>query len=220
MNITEAYAQIWQNKGMVSPELHVDRVAWTTELFPLIQGAVLVDLGTGSGRMLVEAKNRRWTGIGYEFNSEVCQHLRALGYFVREADLSVDQLECASADIVTCCDVIEHLIDPLHAMTEAFKILKPGGLCLVATPNISCWRRIAIMIGGNHPRTSGDHVLYDGGHVGYYGPRDLIGILEQAGFQKVEIQYFNSDPVPDEWRHLGDKEWLDYTYMIASAVKP
>lgn len=41
-------------------------------------------------------------------------------------------------DIVWCSDVIEHLDDPSRVFQEFWRILKPGGVALVSTPNLRC----------------------------------------------------------------------------------
>ena len=226
MNLTQAYTEIWARKFPLKPpdQEQINRCIWTAGLFQKLNHAHLVDLGTGSGQVLAEAKRRDWTATGYEVSPEVCAWLLSCDYDVRQVDLSTDQLDCESADIVTCCDVIEHLIDPLHAMREAHRILRPGGHVYVGTPNCSCWRRVKSLASGAHPGTSGDKVLRDGGHVGYYGARDLVGVLEAAGFAGVTTHYFNPDPVPQNLAGAlkaigGMSAWLGYTYQIAVGVK-
>ncbi len=41
----------------------------------------------------------------------------------------------AHFDAVVSMDVIEHLVDPLPWLTEALRVLKPGGLLFLTTPN-------------------------------------------------------------------------------------
>ncbi len=132
-------------------------------------------------------------------------------------------LGVSDVDVVTCCDVIEHLLEPLHAMKQAHAILKRSGWIFLSTPNLSSWRRIRDMASGRHPRTSGDDCMLDGGHIGYYGALDLVPLLEAAGFCGVNVLYRNPDPVPMQLagalQQLGGLAWLGYTYQIAVARK-
>src|SRR5262245_61968560 len=47
------------------------------------------------------------------------------------------QLVAASLDIVVCNSVLEHLWDPLAALREFVRIVRPGGVCLL---NVPSWR--------------------------------------------------------------------------------
>ncbi len=53
-----------------------------------------------------------------------------------------------SFNVIICTDVLEHTLDPFSAASELYRILKPGGYCLVSTPfnlrihgpSPDCWR--------------------------------------------------------------------------------
>jgi SAM-dependent methyltransferase len=51
-------------------------------------------------------------------------------------------LEVASADIVLCDNVLEHLPEPQMFFAEAHRVLKPGGVLCIRTPNR--WNYIAL----------------------------------------------------------------------------
>ena len=39
-----------------------------------------------------------------------------------------------AADLVICSEVVEHLTDDARALKELYRVLKPGGLLILATP--------------------------------------------------------------------------------------
>jgi len=53
-------------------------------------------------------------------------------------DLNTQKLpyQDASFDLVTCTEVIEHIEHYRETLREMFRILKPGGVLVVSTPNI------------------------------------------------------------------------------------
>ncbi|OUL29900.1 SAM-dependent methyltransferase [Nostoc sp. T09] len=46
-------------------------------------------------------------------------------------------LQNSFADIVLCNQVLEHVNDPIKAVSEMYRILKPGSLCIGSVPHIS-----------------------------------------------------------------------------------
>ncbi len=45
------------------------------------------------------------------------------------------QLPSSSLDIVLCISVLEHLWDPLTALQECLRIVRPGGMCVFNVPS-------------------------------------------------------------------------------------
>lgn len=230
MDLKEAYEKIWAGKlvGIQPPSKQsIDRVTWTAKMFrPEMKGEDLLDLGTGSGAMLHAAKAAGMHPIGVDFDESVVKWLLGQGYLAHQHDLNKDRLpfQPDHFGVVTSCDVIEHLTDPFHMLTEAWRMLKPGGTLFVATPNCSYWERVQSLAGGMMFRTSGDNYLKDGGHLAYYGPHDFRASIHAAGFEKVKIHFFGQHRIPERiWNALrvvgGDREVLEHTYMIAEAMK-
>lgn len=101
--------------------------------------------------------------------------------------------------------LIEHLIDPIGAMTDVRTLLKPGGFVYLDTPNIAKWTRRIKLACGRFPATastneglttySGEQVdLYDEGHLHYFTHRSLALMLTQrCGYASVEFHpYFGA----------------------------
>lgn len=224
MTLAEAYAVIWRAKleGQSPPEKQsIDRVNWTAELWrerfagDLLTGPLL-DCGVGSGAMLAKARESGIEAIGLDFDGPLLEWLGSCGYAVARCDLNVDALPGSGYQIVTACDSIEHLIDPHHLLAEMHRVLAPGGLAIVATPNCGYWKRVKQLAEGCMFSTSGDPVLRDGGHLSYWAPRDLEGALRQAGFRNVRVEYKNRDPAPRPWR-FGP--WSEHAYMLGVGEK-
>lgn len=219
-----AYETLWARKltDMDPPERqHIDRVRWTSELFPPDAAGPLLDLGCGSGAMLAEARRRGWESLGVDRCADLCERLRGYGYaataleFDGVADLSAHVGH--DYGVVTACDVIEHLLDPDAMLRAAYALLRRRGRLYVATPCCACWRRVKHLAEGAMFRTSGDPELRDGGHVAYYGPHDLKAAIRRAGFDEVRIHYRSNDPAPDASLVLGP--WSEHTYMVAEAIR-
>lgn len=73
--------------------------------------------------------------VGCDLSPEACEFANRLGITVYQSDLSSCISSVGTVDAVVMRDLIEHPINPLIDMQAAYRILKPGGLLLLRTPN-------------------------------------------------------------------------------------
>ncbi len=156
-------------------------------------GTCIVDIGCGSGRMLVDSSDNFDQRIGLDLSNRRLEEMsggRSEGWEFREADLNEDfPLEDSCADAVMANQVIEHILDPLKFCSEIYRILKPGGRCVITTPNIRYVKNVAhIIFSGYGPRTAGGNTRdgnWDDGHIHYFTHRDLRELFSHIGFSQV-----------------------------------
>jgi 2-polyprenyl-3-methyl-5-hydroxy-6-metoxy-1,4-benzoquinol methylase len=103
----------------------------------------LIDVGCGHGLLLDEARRRGYDTVGLELSREAARHAReTLGLDVRELPLE-GFTEASNGDspgefdVVVLADVLEHLDDPVDAIDRCARLLKPGGVLCVVTPDPS-----------------------------------------------------------------------------------
>jgi SAM-dependent methyltransferase len=106
-------------------------------------------------------------------------------------------------DIVLFCEIIEHLTqDPVHALKEIKRILKPGGILILTTPNVSRLENVAKMIAGaNIYDPYSGHGPY-GRHNREYNKHELYLLLKYLGFTITEM--FTADVHPNQSREYTD----------------
>lgn len=95
-----------------------------------------LDIGSGSGELL------RLFREGHSFQGVACDCTDRLmelpAQKVHVVDLDRDKLPFADGEftLVTCVETIEHLENYRALLREAFRVLRPGGIFVVSTPNI------------------------------------------------------------------------------------
>jgi 2-polyprenyl-3-methyl-5-hydroxy-6-metoxy-1,4-benzoquinol methylase len=101
-----------------------------------IEGKKLLDAGCGTGWFSKYAFDRKAIvtsmDVGENLLSQVakkCDSERVVGSILEMP------FEDNSFDIVVSSEVIEHTPDPLSAIVEIFRVLKPGGTVILSTPN-------------------------------------------------------------------------------------
>jgi SAM-dependent methyltransferase len=143
------------------------------------QPGKLVDLGCGRGDQLEAFRRAGYDCVGVDIHDD--RHPSA-----KRVDLEEPlPFETASLDAVFTKSVIEHLSDPLFVLTEAHRVLRPGGRIVVLTPS---WRH-----------TGGAIFYSEYTHVRPFTLQSLAEALHLAGFHDVSATYFWQ--LPAVWRH-------------------
>jgi 2-polyprenyl-3-methyl-5-hydroxy-6-metoxy-1,4-benzoquinol methylase len=95
-----------------------------------------LDLGCGSGATVSAATRQGWDAIGIDIDPTLVEiGRRELGADLRCGTLPDPRLQSEGFDFIRLRDVIEHLPNPYDVLVEIERLLAPGGVLLVATPN-------------------------------------------------------------------------------------
>ncbi|WP_052341690.1 ArsR/SmtB family transcription factor [Salinarimonas rosea] len=98
----------------------------------------LVDLGTGTGRMLGLLAPRAGRAVGLDASHAMLSVARAnlekagvRGVELRQGDIHAPPVEANAFDLVIIHQVLHYLDDPARALREAARLVAPGGRLLV-----------------------------------------------------------------------------------------
>jgi ubiquinone/menaquinone biosynthesis C-methylase UbiE len=99
----------------------------------------LVDLGSGTGRMLTLLAPHAQAALGLDLSQQMLNLARnrvteagLLGCELRHGDIFATRLPGESADLVVVHQVLHYLADPAAAVREAARIVTPGGKLIIA----------------------------------------------------------------------------------------
>lgn len=130
-------------------------LAAEAEIMAPAGGGVHLDLGSHAGenavRLAAAAGVRPACGIDYDVDL-LRDGLRGRGVSAVQADLNRPLPLCSAAfDVVTVMDVIEHLSRVDSFVAEVYRVLKPGGYAVIATPNLAAWHNVFALVLGLQP---------------------------------------------------------------------
>src|SRR6185369_10631714 len=92
------------------------------------------------------------TYVGIDYSTYLLDRAAHLPYEFKQCDLGVGiPLADESVDIVHAAEVIEHLVNPDLLLTEAARVLRPGGHAVITTPNLHAWYNRVIFLAGIQP---------------------------------------------------------------------
>jgi SAM-dependent methyltransferase len=113
----------------------------------------------------------------------------------------------ASLDVVTCIESIEHWHhSPRPVMEEIARVLRPGGLFVLAAPNAANARHRAKLLLGRSNWSRFEDWYYPAefrGHVREPVLADLLRIVDELGFERRAVFGRNWLGAPRGWKRLA-----------------
>jgi SAM-dependent methyltransferase len=143
--------------------------------------ARLLELGCASGHFLAAAVARGYAAEGIEPGADQAAAARErAGVPVFAGTLADAALEEGAFDVVCGWHVLEHIPQPVDALRDLRRALRPGGALLLEVPN-------AESLAARHAGRRWLHLDLPH-HVAQFGPRSLRAALQAAGFADVRTR--------------------------------
>jgi 2-polyprenyl-3-methyl-5-hydroxy-6-metoxy-1,4-benzoquinol methylase len=140
----------------------------------------LLDIGCGPGLFVDVADQGGWDAWGVDLNESAVKWAREnVSEQVHVGTVADLCGESESFACITMLDVIEHLADPRAELQEVWRILEPGGVLVVVTPDA----------GAPVSRLLGSHWLEmkrAPEHLQFFSVQGLAQLLCLGGFSSVE----------------------------------
>ncbi|MEO0560760.1 MAG: class I SAM-dependent methyltransferase [Chloroflexota bacterium] len=147
-------------------------------------GRKLLDVGCAAGFFIDEADRRGWQVEGLDVSGFAVEYVQEqYGHEAYNTSLlDADNLEDESYSLLTMWDVIEHVPDPKANIERASELLHSGGVFALITPDVGSL--VAKLTG---KRWIGYKLSEE--HVYYFSIRTLSRMLNEAGFDVVDIRH-------------------------------
>jgi SAM-dependent methyltransferase len=150
-------------------------------------GGRLLDAGCGSGEFLELARKHGWAATGFEVSAPGAALARRRGLPVHE---TLDDLPGGGFDVATLWNVVDFFARPVEQMQEILRVLAPGGLVFLRTPNaifqLAAWRlsRVVVWPPALAQLVADAHYF----QPTVWGPSALRLLLRRAGFTDVRVR--------------------------------
>jgi 2-polyprenyl-3-methyl-5-hydroxy-6-metoxy-1,4-benzoquinol methylase len=147
---------------------------------------VIVDIGTADGLMLQRLRQRLGplAFLGFDLSLGLLKSHPIDGVLKSQSDALEMPVQDGAADAIIATAIIEHVPDPDAMLRECARMLRPGGLLIITTPD-PLMEKISSRIG----------LLKEAGHNETLNLSQLCNRSEAAGFQVVEAKKFMFSPV-------------------------
>lgn len=156
---------------------------YTLSLVPASPPMKVLDIGCGTGLNAggIAAKGHEVWGV--DISPVAIERFRARGYRGEVCNLG-DGLPFSehSFDLVFSSEVIEHVADTESFLADIFRVLRPGGILVMSTPNSAFW---IYRLFGLFGKTVSE--LQHPGHIRFFSKASLVRLVTHAGFASVEI---------------------------------
>jgi SAM-dependent methyltransferase len=150
------------------------------DLLEMKQGQTILEPGVGRGEHLKLFKNLGLNASGLDISQKSKEYSPDLKIDIFDADTDHWPYPDNSFDIVYSKSFVEHLSNPEKYFTEAYRVLKSGGLLLTLTPD---WE-------SQYKKFYDDHT-----HVSPFTIVSLSNIQFMSGFCDVEVSKFRQLPL-------------------------
>ncbi len=190
-------------------------------------------LELGANPYLLTSLIRRHLGVDLElanyfesFSDEEATHVADLSgepveFRFRHFNVEVDPFPYPDAcfDAVLFCEILEHLVlSPDHVLEEIARVLRPGGVVLISTPNAVRLTKLYFMALGRN--------VYDGySSNGVYGRHnreftlsEVRDLVERHGLSVERFEMRNVQPLARRFtwlQRLRPTVWPEHIFLLA-----
>jgi SAM-dependent methyltransferase len=172
--------------------MEADRDWWTLRYrhyYELLEGHApgrrLLDVGSGPGYFLDAGRERGWQVLGFEPSRAAADYTRARGLAVVNEFFSAAAAKSHGPfDVISMSMVLEHVRDPIGLIEEAKRLLVPGGLLFLASPNdfnplqMILWKKLGFQPWWVNPKH----------HLNYFDTASAKSVLLTRRFEVLHLE--------------------------------
>jgi len=173
---------------------HLYKIRVVETLLKVRKTDVILDVGCGSGNILVESSKKAKIAYGADISSKALKFVikRAKKEGIKNLKLikikgNKFPFKNSFFDKIIATELIEHLENPSALLKECYRVLKPGGLIFITTPNYkSFWPVLEGITDLLHLTPK----MRDEQHITKLNSRKMQHILQENRFKILKLGSF------------------------------
>jgi SAM-dependent methyltransferase len=165
-------------------------------------GRQTIDVGCGSGFYTDFCRHQGNTVVGLELTSQV-HAVRARALDVCQGNVEgMFPFPQNTFSLALCIEVIEHLLQPDLMLAEIYRVLRPGGVLILTTPNYAYWVLRLLYLFGRPPvglpvrhfngwirrASARSFPPWQDPHIRFFTPSIARQLLAEYGFEIAAIR--------------------------------
>jgi ubiquinone/menaquinone biosynthesis C-methylase UbiE len=169
---------------------HLYKTSFIGRVCPLDKEWTILDMGCGSGNILIETSKKVNKAYGADISRSALEFIskRISSEKIHNVELILSDgnslpLKDSMFDLVISTDVIEHFEKPGKIIRECYRLLRPGGLLFLTTPNYSSFWPVMETLSDMlslTPKMAGEQ------HLSKFNRKSLSRFLQHEHFKTVK----------------------------------
>ena len=141
---------------------------------------IWVDVECGDGGLVMTAADYGFAAVGLEVRSNAAALLHGLGFTALAIDFMQLKFEVI-VDVLSMMDVLEHVPHPRECLRKAAQVLRPGGVLVLGTPDLTSSRWKVL-----DARNLNPHWMALDNHHNFSRDR-IVALLRETGFELLDF---------------------------------